>query len=220
MSVLLQSVKSHPRPYVWLVLVAIVPIAILGLISVVLDPIGMTKMDEIYKGGGTAASFGGILWSAYKFCLKDLLAEIEKGVQVRQDFGPDIQHYQDNQAIASALQGTWKYEGKVVTAPGSPPAKARGEVHITKSTYRLLMDGDWQDDQGEKVGYWTAKQVFLDNRQLVYLFEVTDPEQPGSTVNGLGQVIIHRDGEKPPSELVGKWSVLGRPAGGSVTFRR
>lgn len=65
-------------------------------------------------------------------------------------------------------------------------------MSIAKSKYRLRMNGNWLDEKGVELGRWDAKQVFLDDQELIYLFQVPNQEISGSLSNGLGRVSIHR----------------------------
>lgn len=129
-----------------------------------------------------------------------------------------ISNYRDYENVATELQGEWEFTTAFRQSPEAEQEETRGNTRVQKSRYRLRMDGDWLDENGNLQGQWWAKQVFLDEQELVYLFNVPDRDNPGSQLNGLGRVAIQRDSNGHVAKLQGTWNVLGRPARGDITF--
>jgi hypothetical protein len=130
-----------------------------------------------------------------------------------------INHFKARAEIAAQLAGSWEFTAYSKRGEDTDKIKTRGNCNIVKSDFHLYIEGNWIDENDQVAGSWFAGQIFLDERELTYVFEV--PETPGVASLGVTKVrLIYSKTEGNVSVMRGNWGILSQNVYGKIEFKR
>jgi len=124
---------------------------------------------------------------------------------------------QKKESIAKKVIGTWDANCVYILPDGSKMA-ATSEISITKGEFDIYVNGVYKT--GEFKGHWKARKVFLDHKQLSYVFDVP-AATPGRSALGLAVLDFVEDSKKEKvTQMIGNFGVIGSNITGQAEFKR
>jgi hypothetical protein len=128
------------------------------------------------------------------------------------------ENFREVEAVVDKVIGTWKFTNEYTPEGQQEKEQTTGFCEIRKGKYGIYINGTWYAADG-KHGNWTAKQVFINDDGMIFIYEL--PRGLVEVILGVGQVRFMYDREgSVVSKMTGHWAVIGSKTYGQAEFER
>ena len=166
-----------------------------------------TGVNKSVQLGGPIAAYFAIMMSVFYFTA---------------DLDPDLINWINlQQEQNSKFVGEWVMVSRIDDPETGESKSVQGKAYVRLNSLspcdNLIINGVWQDENGDIVGSWSADQLLANDKKLVFLWNVSTAVDQ---ITGVGYLNTTYDRNSNLVELRGNWGAIGRTQHGMVLWVR